>query len=320
MIQTIVGVIRGGISGEYDVSLQTGGAVLRNLPKRYKAIDIVIDKNGVWHRSGIAHAPEKALLHIDVVFNALHGYYGEDGKLQKFLYHLQIPYTGSGAVPSAMGMHKMMAKNVFTQQGMKTPYAMVLKRNGPWSREAVKVYRSVPHPSVVKPISGGSSLGTRVVNDFHELLDALNHAFHYSESVIVEEYISGREATCGVLDHFRGEEHYALPPVEIIPPTGRFFDYEVKYNGSTREICPSFFSEKEKAEIMRCAILAHKALGLRHYSRSDFIISSRGVHILEVNTLPGLTEESLLPKACTAVGCHFSDFLDHTIQLALSGR
>ena len=319
MAQTVVGIIRGGISGEYDVSLKTGGAVLRHLPSHYTPVDILIDKKGVWHRGGIAHAPEKALSHVDVVFNALHGYYGEDGKLQKFLDHLQVPYTGSGAIPSAMGMHKMMAKDVFARHGLKTPYAMVLKRNSPWNKEAVRVYRSVPHPSVVKPISGGSSLGTRVVHDFHELLDALNHAFHYSESVIVEEYISGREATCGVLDHFRGEEHYALPPVEIIPPAGRFVDYEVKYNGSTRELCPSFFSEAEKREIMRAAIVAHKALGLRHYSRSDFIVSPRGVHILEVNTLPGLTEESLLPKSCKAIGCSLSDFLDHTIQLALNG-
>ena len=103
MAQTVVGIIRGGISGEYDVSLKTGGAVLRHLPSHYTPVDILIDKKGVWHRGGIAHAPEKALSHVDVVFNALHGYYGEDGKLQKFLDHLQVPYTGSGAIPSADG-------------------------------------------------------------------------------------------------------------------------------------------------------------------------------------------------------------------------
>ena len=139
---------------------------------------------------------------------------------------------------------------------------------------------------------------------------------------MVEENIKGREATCGVVDKFRGNDFYSLLPIEIIKPEkSDFFDYEAKYCGGSQEICPGNFSRDEKEAIQELAVAAHKVLGLRHYSRSDFIISpGRGIYILEVNTLPGLTAESLLPKSLQAVGCSLPDFLDHLITLALAGN
>ena len=130
--------------------------------------------------------------------------------------------------------------------------------------------------------------------------------------------MAGREATCGVLENFRGERYYALPVIEICPPVGRFFDYEVKYNGETREICPGRFDRETSQKIKEAAVLAHRVLGCRHYSRSDFIVSpKRGVFVLETNTLPGMTEQSLLPKSLAAIGVSFRAFLTHLINLAL---
>ena len=318
MAHITVGVLRGGPSSEYDVSLKTGEAVLKNLPPQYKPLDILIDKKGLWHFGGVALSPERIIRRVDVIFNALHGYYGEDGKLQQLLDAWGIPYTGSRALSSALAMNKMMAKRIFKDHGIKTPHAVFLKRDTDFAERIHELYRRSPQPSVIKPTSGGSSLGIRVARNFNDFEDAIKHAFLFADSILIEEYIGGREGTCGVLEKFRGQEQYALPPVEIIPPHGRFFDYDVKYDGSTREICPASWSLEEKREVIETALKAHKALGLRHYSRIDFIVSSRGIYVLEANTLPGLTEESLLPKACAVVGCTFSQFLDHTIQLALS--
>jgi D-alanine-D-alanine ligase len=172
-------------------------------------------------------------------------------------------------------------------------------------------------PAVVKPTSSGSSVGVSLVKYYDELPAALGEAAKYDDSVIIEEYIPGIEATCGVVEGFRGQELYALPPVEIRPAT-EFFDYEAKYKGKSQEIVPATFSEKFKLEIEELARKIHRALGLRHYSRSDFIIHPRrGIYVLEVNTLPGLTEESLLPKALRAVGSDTNELIGHVLELSM---
>ena len=321
MGRVTVGVLRGGPSSEYDVSLKTGAAVLKNLPRHYKGVDILIDKDGYLHMNGLPVWPEKISRRVDVVFNALHGYYGEDGKIQKLLELFSVPYTGSDAFSSAVGMNKLLTKNYFKKHKLKMPVHMVIRGTEDIKGKVSETFRSVPRPWVVKPFSGGSSVGIRIAHTLEELGASVDIALQYSSGVLIEECIKGREATCGVIDNFRGKEHYALPPIEIIPPQkNSFFDYESKYNGKTREICPSNFSVEEKKEIMRMAVAAHNAIGARHYSRSDFIVSPRGIYILEINTLPGLTEESLLPKACSAVGCSFSNLLEHVISLALSNN
>jgi D-alanine-D-alanine ligase len=322
MTKLRVGILRGGPSSEYDVSLKTGGAVLKHLPEKYLGHDIFISKEGIWHRDGLEKSPERALAHIDVVFNALHGEYGEDGKVQQILDALTIPYTGSGSMASAVGMNKILSKKAFAHHGIKTPYHAVIKNTDNLQDKVKYAFHHFFLPIVVKPASAGSSVGVSIVKNFNHLEEAFRKAFQYSDTLLMEEYIRGREATCGIVDGLRGEKHYALPPVEIIhPKENEFFDYDAKYSGKSQEICPGNFTPQEKAEIERMARIAHESLGLRHYSRSDFIVTPRrGVYILEVNTLPGLTPQSLLPQSLEAVGVAFPDFLDHLITLAHTHR
>ncbi len=319
MARTRVGVIRGGPSSEYDVSLKTGAAVLKNLPEKYEPVDIFIDKKGEWYSRGIVTRPERITPHIDVAFIALHGKYGEDGQVQKLLQSHRVPYAGSEPVPSALGLNKHLAKEVFKKNGLRVPYHTLLRGGEISKRQIVDAFRRIPQPSVVKPVQGGSSLGVYFAKSFFEFEHALREAARHSPTVLVEEFIPGREATCGVVENFRGNACYALPPIEIVPSAGKtFFDYDAKYSGASQELCPASFAAPVKREIEDIALAAHRALGLRHYSRADFIISPRGVYLLEINSLPGLTEQSLLPKACAAVGLSFPQFLDHVLTLALT--
>jgi D-alanine-D-alanine ligase len=219
-------------------------------------------------------------------------------------------------------MNKQLSKNAFRQAGLKAPLGELLVKQDDQpetvARQAKDIFQKISPPWVVKPADRGSSVGLFLARDFKELVRAIGESYRYSDKVLVEEYLKGREATVGVIDDFRGKDVYALPPIEIRRPGGKdIWTYDDKYNGATEEICPGAFSAEEKRELERQAVAAHKALGLRHYSRSDFILTSRGIYILETNSLPGMTSESLLPKALKAVGCEYSDFLQHLIQLAL---
>jgi D-alanine--D-alanine ligase len=323
MFRTRVGVIRGGPSSEYEVSLKSGGEVLKFLPKKYKSFDILITKNGEWFLNGFLKTPSQVFDSVDVVFNALHGEFGEDGRIQQLLESYAKPYTGSGILASSFAINKHIARSLFSRHGIKVPNYLLLKKKE-FSEFGLydlvrRVFKSILPPWVIKPAATGSSIGVTIVGTFSDLTGAIKRAFDYGEVVLAEEYIKGGEATCGVLEAFRGEDFYALPVVEIIPPRDHFFDYQVKYDGSTKEICPADFDLKTKREIERAAKLAHKILGCRHYSRADFMVSARGIYLLEINTLPGLTSESLLPKAAAAVGIDFSQLLDHLLQLAIGG-
>lgn len=321
MSRTItVGVVRGGPSNEYEVSLNTGGSVLRHLPEKYRGVDIFIDRNKSWHVGGVAMQPQEALRGIDVVFNALHGAFGEDGEIQGILDNMKMPYTGSGKFGSALAMKKHLAKDVFIRNGIRTPNGIVASLDsGSADIIAQAVHKKISPPWFVKPSGSGSSVGTALAKTYNELLHAIEKAFEHDSTILIEERIAGREATCGVVDSFRGKDVYALPPIEIVPPEqSSFFDNKNKYDGTTQEICPGRFSREEKENIERLAIFIHKVMGLRHYSRSDFIVSKRGVYALEVNTLPGLTDQSLVPKAIAAVGCAYPQFLDHLVTLALA--
>jgi len=317
-----VGVLRGGPSTEYEVSLKTGKSVIDSLVDRYEVLDIFIGKDGLWHYLGVPIKPENVFKKVDVIFNALHGAYGEDGTVQKLLDCYQIPYTGSTTLASAVGMNKVLSKKVFKDNNIKTPIHTIVYKNNFSKSDIAKIFKTFPMPAVVKPVSGGSSVGTAIAKNMPSLEVAIHDAFKYGDQVMIEEFIPGKEATCGVVDNFRGESVYSLLPIEIRKPLdAEFFDYKAKYSGKSQEICPGNFTAEEKKIIQEMAREAHKALGLRHYSRSDFIIHPRrGIYILETNTLPGLTGESLIPKSLAAVGCTLPDFLDHVIQMALEGK
>jgi len=328
-----VGVIRGGISGEYNVSLASGGQVLSHLRSDlmkddYKAIDIFIDQDGIWHVNGIPVSLDKIKSHVDVIFNALHGDYGEDGNVQKILEDINIPYTGSKSTPSYIGYNKLLAKQEFARLGIKTPRHVLFPVyqedfDGDKDRyvldKAHEVLRKLPPPWIVKPLTGGSSMGIHLCKTFDSLVKAIKEGTDSRVSVIVEEFIKGKEATVGVINNFRNQDIYVLPPIEIrVPKTSSFFDNEVKYNGQSQEICPGNFLDEEKRELEKLASLIHNGLDLEHYSRSDFIIHpKKGIYALEVNTLPGLTDESLMPKAINAVGSSLPEFIKHVIDLAI---
>lgn len=315
-----VGILRGGPSSEYNVSLESGRAVLNNLPEQYSGRDILIDTWGTWYLDGRAQPIDRILNQVDVVFNALHGEYGEDGEVQRLLDTYGVPYTGTKALGCALAMNKVVAKQMFEKQGIKTPAFKVLHAHDNIHDEIFAVFRSFPMPVVVKPVCAGSSVGVRVVRDYVNLEEAVHHILSRWPEVLIEEMIVGKELTCGVLENFRGQSAYTLLPVEIVPPSDRdFFDYDAKYTGITQELCPARITEEESHAIQELARKAHHAVGARHYSRTDFILSSRGVYALEVNTHPGLTKESLMPKPLKAIGCEFPQFLDHVISQALKG-
>ncbi len=318
-MQTIVGVLRGGPSREHEVSLKSGAAILANLPEdRFTTRDIYIDKSGQWHDRGKPVAPERVLRQLDVALIGLHGEYGGDGGVQKLLERFGVRYAGADSFASYLAMHKLMAKMRAKEIGMLTPEFRHLDRTASSAEVVHEIIRSFHQPVVVKPIGWGSSVGVSVVGGYAPVLAAIERLFaNGTPSVLVEERIRGKEATVGIVEGLRGETLYALPPVEIIPPKGDFFSYDAKYSGESREICPGNFTRVVAEELRVAAKAMHRALGLRHYSRSDFIVSPKGIYYLGTNTLPGLTSESLLPKSLAAVGVPLPVFLSHLVELAL---
>lgn len=313
-----VAVLRGGPSSEYDVSLLSGEAVLRSLRElEYPHKDIIISRKGDWLDSGMIKTPDSALQAVDIVFIALHGEYGEDGQVQRILHRKKIPFTGSGAMSSAIAFNKDLTKQTLKDFDIKMAKHRKIDKSSFHSLQSEIDYIEATMSSelFVKPLACGSSIGARYVPNRDTLAETLRELLTLYDSVMVEEFIRGREATVGVLQDFRGQSLYVLPPIEIVPPGGQpFFSNEVKYNGTTEEICPGRFSYDEKIKLAEAAALAHSALHLEHYSRSDFIVKDGEVYFLEINTLPGLTSESLLPKAAAAIGLTFTDLVKHLVE------
>jgi len=321
MAQIKIAVLRGGPSSEHEVSLSSGEFFINTLSenKKYLPVDILIRKDGEWTLNSVPVLPEKALRMSDVALIALHGEYGEDGKVQRILENYHIPFTGSSSHASFLGMNKVLSRGAFEQNGLLIPKGIVLDTDDDPEESAQIILSRLAPNWVIKPVVGGSSLGIKIAKTFKDLVESIKHAFGYSKKVLVEEMIMGKEFTCGVIENFRGEDYYTLPAIEIIPhPSRSFFDYEAKYCGLSTEICPARITNHLKKELAFSATLAHKSIGARHYSRTDFMVDQRGnVYTLEINTLPGMTETSLLPKSLLAVGAERGYFLDHLISLAL---
>ncbi len=329
MSKVRVGVLRGGPSTEHEVSLKTGENVLKFLPEKYEGVDLLLAKDGRLYANKKPINLHQLRYFADVVFNGLHGYFGEDGKIQHILQSLKIPHTGSGVLGSAMAMNKVLSREFFSKAGLKIPRAIIVKKEEPAAEAASRIFQKMSPLWVVKPASAGSSIGVSIARDFNGLVLGIEKAFEHGSDAIVEEHIKGQEVTCGIIDDFRGQRHYALPVIEILlaspsrersgPPEEKdFFDYEAKYNGKSREICPANFEPALKREIEEVARQAHKTLSCEGYSRTDMIVSNRGIYLLEVNTLPGLTSESLLPKSASVIGLDFPNLIDHLINLALN--
>ncbi len=315
-----VTILRGGPSAEYEVSMRSGANVLRALQKHYTTVtDVVITKQGDWIYGGLVRPPEQVLAATDVVFIALHGTYGEDGEVQKLIQRHNIPFTGSRSLPSAIAFNKHLTKETLKQYGVRMPDHHVITADQ--IEDLATIVQDLSErfgpDYFVKPLASGSSVGVEFVREGDDLASVLQQALTQSDRVLVEEYIRGREATCGVLEGYRDQDYYLFPTIEIIPPREYdFFTTEAKYNGKTEEICPGNFSYTERIAIAELTELVHKALGLSQYSRSDFIVRNGQPYFLEVNTLPGLTAESLLPKAAAAVGMSYEELVVYLIETA----
>jgi D-alanine--D-alanine ligase len=317
-----IGVLRGGPSPEYDVSLKSGAYVLEQLKQTHEPLDIFISKDGAWHMNGLERTPDKILKNVDVVFNAMHGVYGEDGKIQDILSYYGKPYTGSSKFASAISMNKSMTKDLAGKLGIKTPAHTVIKKDDDVKNKSYEAFASLPHPLIVKPVASGSSHGLYLVKDFTELFSTLGAIFEVYDSALVEEYIEGKEITCTVIENFRDQEEYSTPPVEVLyQKDSPIWTYGLRYAPDTSIIYPTTLTERESRIVEKASRLIHKDLGLSHFSRSDFIVSpKRGVYFLEVNTVPGLTKKSLLPKSLESIGLSFKEFIHHIISLALSKK
>ena len=317
---TVVGVLRGGPSREHEISLLSGHAVVANLSReRFTVRDIYVDKQGVWFERGKPSTPADILRTVDVVIIMLHGHYGENGELQRLLEQFGVPYIGADSMNSYMAMHKVLSKEKAREMGIKTPKYHFVERGADVDAVTYEVVRTFSQPVVVKPVTGGSSVGVEIVGGYAPVHRAISRLLTEEGELLIEEQVRGTEATVGVVEGLRGEALYVLPPVEIIPPKNDFFSYQSKYDGTTQEIVPGRFPKATQDELMQAAKTMHEALGQRHYSRSDFIVSKNGVYFLELNPAVGvgLTKESLLPKSLAAVGVAFPDFLSHIVDLAM---
>ncbi|NOY45377.1 MAG: D-alanine--D-alanine ligase [Deltaproteobacteria bacterium] len=292
---TRVAVLLGGRSNEREVSLRTGRAVAEAL--RRKGHDVTeVDAVGDWVGRLLSLRPE-------AVFVALHGRWGEDGTVQGLLEMLDIPYTGSGVLASALAMDKVASKRVFEACGIPTPPWQVLPPGQ--GAEAVEVLT----PLVAKPPRGGSTLGVGVARTPGEVPAALDVARGCEDTVLIEGFIEGRELTVGILDDLD------LPVVEIVPDSG-FYDYEAKYTaGRTRYLCPAPLAEVEASRSVEVARAAYAVLGCSGAARVDLRLDPQGnPWVLEVNTIPGMTPTSLLPKAAAAAGIGFDDLVERMLS------
>ncbi len=300
-------LIAGGVSGEREVSLKGAAEVEKALDtEKYE----VVRYDPATDLATIAADADK----LDAAFILLHGIHGEDGTVQGFLELLNIPYQGAGVLGSALAMDKNLAKTLYKLHGLPVAaWEMADRKN---INDPAPLLAKLSLPLVIKPVRQGSSLGMSIVRQPEQLPAALETAFQHDSEVMVEEFIQGREITVGVIGN---DELMALPLIEIIPNDQYdFFDYEAKYKpGATREVCPAEVDDNIREKAQQYGLIAHQALQLKGYSRTDMIVRGDEFFILETNTIPGMTETSLLPQAAAEAGLDFSALLDRLIELAM---
>jgi len=302
-----IALVSGGWSREREVSLKSGDAV-------YDALDK--DKYEVrrYDPRGDLLGLMQDLGHIDLVLLLLHGKRGEDGSIQGLLELLSLPYVGSGVLASALAMNKALSKELFKNADLKVPRDV--KISGDEDVDLKELFSALGRPAVVKPIAEGSSIGLRICGTEEEAAEAIDDALAMGQGALVEEYLRGTEVSCPVMGNRKPE---ALPVIEIIPQEEhQFFDYTAKYvPGESQEICPARLPPDVYEKVQECAVRAHRVLGCRHFSRTDMIVADGDVYVLEVNTIPGMTENSLFPLAARTAGISFSSLMDRLIDLSL---
>lgn len=294
-----VGVLYGGISSEREVSINSGKQISESLNKdKYEVSEILLnDKSDVFKCKD-----------LDFVFIALHGIFGEDGQVQSILDALGIKYNGCGFHTSSICMNKFFVKNILSRFGIEMAKGIILNR-GEFNLRYLEEH-GLEFPVIVKPNSGGSSLGVYLCKNDEELFKNIMTSFEFDEEVLVEEFIEGQEISCGILND------EVLPLFNITPKNDEIFSYESKYDNSTLEE-PSNFDLDLDLKIKQTALKCYNILNCRVYSRVDFIVKDEIPYFLEVNTLPGMTKESLFPKMSKIKGIEFSDLLDIIIESSM---
>ncbi|MGH4140667.1 D-alanine--D-alanine ligase [Clostridium sp.] len=294
-----IGVIMGGISAEKEVSLLTGNQIIKNLDRdKYEVIPIPINSQ---------YELIDSVKCLQFAFIALHGKFGEDGRIQGILESVGVPFSGCGVLASALCMDKNISKKLFVSEGIKTPKWILVKDE---NKIDYSIIENIGYPLIVKPNSGGSSIGTILAHSKEELKEGVCAALKYDHEIIIEEYIKGEEITCCILN---GE---LLPVISIHPKSG-FFNYSSKYenDGAQEKIIELSQLLREKVE--KISSKCWDTFKLKVYARIDMIIKNEEIYVLEINTLPGMTETSLFPKSAKACGLNFSQLLDKIIQYSL---
>lgn len=299
-----IGVIMGGVSSEREVSLKTGKEMAKALDRsKYEVVEIIIDK-----KTDLMDKVREE--EIDFALLALHGAFGEDGGAQGILEAMEIAYSGCGILASALCMDKDATKKVAVGSNIRTAKWRLVKAVDEIKKEDIL---DMGFPLVVKPVAGGSSLGTFLVKDEIKLKEALEEAFKFDKKVMVEEYVKGEEITCPVLG---GE----ILPILSIKPKNEFFDFESKYEDGGALEEAAILSKELEEKVIQMTKEVVRALACEVYSRVDMIIKDDEPYLLEVNTLPGMTQNSLVPRSANIMGLTFDKLLDKIIEVSLNER
>lgn len=294
-----VGVIMGGISSEREISLLTGNEIAKNLNKdKYQVTPVVVNNQ---------YELIDKVKDLEFVFIALHGNFGEDGKVQAMLESINMPYSGSGVLSSALCMDKDMSKKIFMAEEISTPAWAMVKHADDIDYSTVEKF---DYPLIVKPNSGGSSIGTIIVNNRDNVKQAVKEALKFDNEVMIEKYIKGQEITCCILNG-------KVLPTIAIRPKAEFFDYKCKYDEAATEETVVELPQNIKEKVEEVALKCWKNFKLKVYARVDMILKGEDIYVLEINTLPGMTRNSLFPKSAAAYGLNFTELLDTIIQYSL---
>jgi len=305
-----IALLAGGWAGEREISLKTGEQIYKALDKKKYQVFKYDPKNDLG--KFFSDALKKK---FNLIFPALHGPFGEDGKLQGLLDILGIPYLFSGCLPSALAMNKYKTKVIVEKEGIIMARDILIKKKEKYNLN--KIIKKLSLPIVIKPLELGSSVGMSIAKTKKELEQGIKTAFRYDREVLLEKFIEGRELTVPVIGNNPAR---ALPVVEIIPRVSTWFDYKAKYEvGGSEEICPARIPEKIKNKIQAISLEVYKIIGCKDLVRVDFIWQkgSDKLYFLEINTIPGMTATSLVPKSAKAAGMTFSQFLDKLIGQSL---
>lgn len=342
-MKTKICMVMGGPSAEYEISLKSGIEVIKNINRELYSLRVVIvDKKKRLYYYDISQENIPKIEELiepsdsnflkgpfdffdsreiwescEAAFLALHGSFGEDGTIQGYLDTIGLPYTGSGIAASSIGMNKITSKHLFANGGLNVPPFVIY--NTKQDIDLEKIVEVTGIPCFVKCPQSGSSKLMGMANSEKEILDLIEEFRPYTSDILIEKYIKGVEFTCGVLEDEKGEV-FALPPVEIVPKAV-FFDYKAKYTeGLSEEIVPAQRENKILNRIKETALLAHQIIGCRDVSRTDMILSDDKLYVLEINTLPGLTSQSLIPRAYAAIGGKFESLIELLLKRALSRK